>query len=146
MPGGAQRSIRINPALSAVTNLTVVIGPLVGGAITSVFSTKAVFLFGAACALLGLVSAAGFRPLRAPLEGEEAECSYSSLSAGFAAVAASSPLRLLPAVRLGVQETLVLASALVAASSLAGMVVLRKRVDRAVEEERLLGTNQGSRR
>ncbi len=58
----------------------------------------------------------------------------------------SSPLRLLPAVRLGVQETLVLASALVAASSLAGMVVLRKRVDRAVEEERLLGTNQGSRR
>lgn len=58
----------------------------------------------------------------------------------------SSPLRLLPAVRLGVQETLVLASALVAASSLVGMVVLRKRVDRAVEEERLLGTNQGSRR
>lgn len=57
-----------------------------------------------------------------------------------------SPLRLLPAVRLGVQETLVLASALVAASSLVGMVVLRKRVDRAVEEERLLGTNQGSRR
>lgn len=62
------------------------------------------------------------------------------------AVAASSPLRLLLAVRLGVQETLVLASALVAASSLAGMVVFRKRVDRAVEEERLLGTNQGSRR
>lgn len=60
-------SIRINPALSAVTNLTVVIGPLVGSAITSVFS-------------------------------------------------------------------------------LVGMVVLRKRVDRAVEEERLLGTNQGSRR
>lgn len=60
-------SIRINPALSAVTNLTVVIGPLVGSAITSVFS-------------------------------------------------------------------------------LAGMVVFRKRVDRAVEEERLLGTNQGSRR
>lgn len=58
----------------------------------------------------------------------------------------SSPLRLLLAVRLGVQETLVLASALVAASSLVGMVVLRKRVDRAVEEERLLGTNQGSRR
>lgn len=94
MPGGAQRSIRINPALSAVTNLMVVIGPLVGSAITSVFSTKAVFLFGAACALLGLVPA----------------------------------------------------SALVAASSLAGMVVFRKRVDRAVEEERLLGTNQGSRR
>lgn len=58
----------------------------------------------------------------------------------------SSLLRLLLAVRLGVQETLVLASALVAASSLAGMVVFRKRVDRAVEEERLLGTNQGSRR
>lgn len=55
-------------------------------------------------------------------------------------------MRLLLAVRLGVQEMLVLASALVAASSLAGMVVLRKRVDRAVEEERLLGTNQGSRR
>ncbi len=284
----AEQLACINPALSAVTNLTVVIGPLVGSAITSVFSTKAVFLFGAACALLGLVPAAGFRPLRAPLEGEEAECSDSSLSAGFAAVAASSSLRLLLAIgflaffgygafdpleslyyrdvldvgvewmgwlssaagvgaiagsvalmrlparfvnmrsllwalfgmgvgclvyigtssvavalvgqvmlgcafgvigplqttlvqmhaplsalgrvsavmgfghnaagvvpllmapwlagRLGVQETLVLASALVAASSLAGMVVFRKRVDRAVEEERLLGTDQGSRR
>lgn len=88
----------INPMLSAVSNLTVVVGPLVGSAITSVFSTKSVFVFAAVMALVGLIPAAGFHPLRQPGEDEGAEYSDSSLSAGFLAVAAKPTLRLLLAV------------------------------------------------
>lgn len=88
----------INPALSAVTNLTVVVGPLVGGAITTFAPTKAVFIFGAVSALVSLVPARGFYPLREPAEEEEAEFANDSLSAGFLAVAAKPTLRLLLAV------------------------------------------------
>ena len=88
----------INPMLSAVTNLTVVVGPLVGSAITSVSSTRMVFVFGAVMALAGLVPAAGFHPLRQPAEEEGAEYSDNSLSAGFLAVAAKPTLRMLLAV------------------------------------------------
>lgn len=84
--------------LSAVTNLTVVVGPLVGSAITSVSSTRMVFVFGAVMALAGLVPAAGFYPLRQPAEEEGAEYSDNSLSAGFLAVAAKPTLRMLLAV------------------------------------------------
>lgn len=85
----------INPALSVAGNLTVVVGPLVGGVIAGWLSTKAVFLFGAACALLALIPAAGFHPLRSPQSEAAPAPREGSLREGFAAVARSSSLRLL---------------------------------------------------
>lgn len=54
---------RINSALSIVSNIGVVVGPLIGGAIASVAPTLAVFAFMGACVVLAVIPAAGFRPL-----------------------------------------------------------------------------------
>ena len=54
---------RINSALSIVSNIGVVVGPLIGGAIASVAPTRAVFAFMGACVVLAVIPAAGFRPL-----------------------------------------------------------------------------------
>ena len=95
LTGDAEELACINPVLSAATNLTVVVGPLVGGMVTMIFEPQVVFLFGAACALLGLVPAAGFHPQRMPEQGSDGG---NSLTAGFRAVAASSSLSLLLAI------------------------------------------------
>lgn len=52
---------RINSALSIVSNIGVVVGPLIGGAIASVAPTRAVFAFMGACVVLAVIPAAGFR-------------------------------------------------------------------------------------
>ena len=54
---------RINSALSIVSNIGVVVGPLIGGAIASVATTRAVFAFMGACVVLAVIPAAGFRPV-----------------------------------------------------------------------------------
>lgn len=54
---------RINSALSIVSNIGVVEGPLIGGAIASVAPTRAVFAFMGACVVLAVIPAAGFRPV-----------------------------------------------------------------------------------
>ena len=54
---------RINSALSIVSNIGVVVGPLIGGAIASVAPTRAVFAFMGACVILAVIPAAGFRPV-----------------------------------------------------------------------------------
>ena len=54
---------RINSALSIVSNIGVVVGPLIGGAIASVAPTRAVFAFMGACVVLAAIPAAGFRPV-----------------------------------------------------------------------------------
>lgn len=54
---------RINSALSIVSNIGVVVGPLIGGAIASVAPTRAVFAFMGACVVLAVTPAAGFRPV-----------------------------------------------------------------------------------
>ena len=54
---------RINSALSIVSNIGVVVGPLIGGAIASVAPARAVFAFMGACVVLAVIPAAGFRPV-----------------------------------------------------------------------------------
>lgn len=54
---------RINSALSIVSNIGVVVGPLIGGAIASVAPTRAVFAFMGACVVLAVIPAVGFRPV-----------------------------------------------------------------------------------
>lgn len=54
---------RINSALSIVSNIGVVVGPLIGGAIASMAPTRAVFAFMGACVVLAVIPAAGFRPV-----------------------------------------------------------------------------------
>lgn len=53
---------RINGALSACSNIGVVVGPLVGGAIVAVVPTNMEFTFMLACTLAAIVPALGFRP------------------------------------------------------------------------------------
>lgn len=80
---------RINSALSIVSNIGVVVGPLIGGAIASVAPTRAVFAFMGACVVLAVIPAAGFRPVigvRAEGGGQDAglaaELSEGSAGAG----------------------------------------------------------------
>lgn len=80
---------RINSALSIVSNVGVVVGPLIGGAIASVAPTRAVFAFMGACVVLAVIPAAGFRPVigaRAEGGGQDAvpaaELTESSAGAG----------------------------------------------------------------
>lgn len=88
---------RINSALSIVSNIGVVVGPLIGGAIASVAPTRAVFAFMGACVVLAVIPAAGFRPVigvRAEGGGQDAglaaELTESSAGAGADCCAAGS--------------------------------------------------------
>lgn len=91
---------RINSALSAVSNVSVVVGPLLGGAIASAVSTRAVFLLAAVMSVAGLVVARAFHPQRDPHVEQKTEdaAEDTSLLAGFKVVAAAPTLRLLLAV------------------------------------------------
>lgn len=88
---------RINSALSIVSNIGVVVGPLIGGAIASVAPTRAVFAFMGACVVLAVIPAAGFRPVigvRAEGGGQNAglaaELAEGSAGAGTDCCAAGS--------------------------------------------------------
>lgn len=92
---------RINSALSIVSNIGVVVGPLIGGAIASVVPTRAVFAFMGACVVLAVIPAAGFRPVigvRAEGGGQDAgpaaELTEGSAGAGADCCAAGSSGRL----------------------------------------------------
>lgn len=92
---------RINSALSIVSNIGVVVGPLIGGAIASVAPTRAVFAFMGACVVLAVIPAAGFRPVigaRAEGGGQDAglaaELTEGSAGAGADCCAAGSSGRL----------------------------------------------------
>lgn len=92
---------RINSALSIVSNIGVVVGPLIGGAIASVAPTRAVFAFMGACVVLAVIPAAGFRPvigIRAEGGGQDAglaaELTEGSAGAGADCCAAGSSGRL----------------------------------------------------
>lgn len=66
LSGDPRELKRINGAISAASNIGVVVGPLVGGAIAAVAPTNAVFVFTLVCAVVALVPGLGFRPLRSP--------------------------------------------------------------------------------
>lgn len=92
---------RINSALSIVSNIGVVVGPLIGGAIASVAPTRAVFAFMGACVVLAVIPAAGFRPVigvRAEGGGQDAglaaELTEGSAGAGTDCCAAGPSGRL----------------------------------------------------
>ena len=95
----AEELQRINAECGMASNIGVVIGPTVGGAIVAVAPTQAVFLFMTACSALALVPALGFRPLRAPEETEDSgalgQQGGGTIQAGFSEIFASSVLTLL---------------------------------------------------
>lgn len=88
---------RINSALSIVSNIGVVVGPLIGGTIASVAPMRAVFAFMGACVVLAVIPATGFRPVigvRAEGGGQDAglaaELAEGSAGAGTDCCAAGS--------------------------------------------------------
>lgn len=92
---------RINSALALASNISIVVGPLIGGFIVLAASTQAVFLFMAACAALSLIPAWGIEALRTPLR-EEGEARRAKLSdkrgsvwMGFSEIFGSSVLSLI---------------------------------------------------
>lgn len=56
----------LNSTVFTVSNVAIVIGPLVGGTLASLFSTKAVFIFMGICSLVALAPGLGFDALRTP--------------------------------------------------------------------------------
>lgn len=86
----------MNSVIYTVSNVAVIVGPLLGGFVSSVASPQAVFWLLGVCALLSAVPALGFRPARDPHAGKEsASTGDDSLRAGFAAVFGSPALALL---------------------------------------------------
>lgn len=59
---------RINALVTLTGNIAIVVGPLVGGAISLVAPTQAVFLFMVACSALALIPGWGIEALRQPGE------------------------------------------------------------------------------
>ena len=57
---------RINSVITTANNISVIVGPIVGGAIATAFSSLAVFPFMTLCAVIAGVAGFGFRPLRNP--------------------------------------------------------------------------------
>lgn len=66
LTGDEQGLKDINALVSTASNVAVVVGPLLGGAIASVAPSRAVFYLSAAAALAGLVPWRRFRPARDP--------------------------------------------------------------------------------
>lgn len=87
----------INSVVFTVSNAAIVVGPVLGGALAASVSTHAVFLLLAVCALVSLVPATGFRPLREPRRSEPRGegPDRSALFAGFSTVFAVPALALL---------------------------------------------------
>ena len=57
---------RINSVITTANNISVIVGPIVGGAIATASSSLAVFPFMTLCAVTAGVAGLGFRPLRNP--------------------------------------------------------------------------------
>ena len=87
----------MNSVIYTVSNVAVVVGPLMGGTVAGIVSPQAVFWLLGICSLLSVVPALGFRPVRDPRAGEkdDARSDGDSLRAGFAAVFGSPALALL---------------------------------------------------
>lgn len=97
----------INATLTLASNVSVVVGPLVGGAIALVAPTRAVFLFTAVCAALALIPGWGFHALRRPgseltgdakagvADGAAETAGADGAAAGFREIAGSPVLSLL---------------------------------------------------
>lgn len=85
----------MNSAVFTVSNAAIVVGPLVGGAVAAATSPRAVFWLLAACALLSLAPAAGFRALREPAREAPGEGPRGGLREGFSTVFAMPALSLL---------------------------------------------------
>ena len=92
----------INAALNTAVSSAVVVGPLVGGAISLMAPSQYVLLFAAAGALISLIPGLGFTPLRDPnaeraatQDADNQEQGCASALEGFRVVAGSSTLRLL---------------------------------------------------
>ena len=104
---------RINAAVTLASNVAIVVGPVIGGAIALVAPTRTVFLFTAACAGSALVPGWGFRSLRTPVSASmatletgatpsegigtfaEAPADGNSVDAGFREIFGSAVLSLL---------------------------------------------------
>lgn len=84
---------RINSGITVATNLSIIVGPLIGGAIATVAPTQTVFLFMSACSLLAFVPGAAMRPLRAVGSGGRGE--KAGALDGFRSIRASRVLNLL---------------------------------------------------
>lgn len=87
---------RINSGITVATNVSIIVGPLVGGAIATVAPTQTVFLFMTACSLLAFVPAAVMRPLRTlrQADGEGGKDRPGALD-GFKSIRSSRVLNLL---------------------------------------------------
>lgn len=87
----------LNSVIFVVSNVAIVVGPVLGGALAAAVSTQAVFLLLAACALLSVVPAVGFGALRKPRRSEPRGegPDRSALSAGLLAVFSTPALTLL---------------------------------------------------
>ena len=62
---------RINSTITTANNISVIVGPIAGGAIATLFSSLGVFPFMAACAVASAAVGLGFHPLRAPRPDNE---------------------------------------------------------------------------
>ena len=62
---------RINSTITTANNISVIVGPIAGGAIATLFSSLGVVPFMAACAVASAVVGLGFHPLRAPRPDNE---------------------------------------------------------------------------
>ncbi|WP_455137391.1 MFS transporter [Thermophilibacter sp.] len=89
---------RVNAVIYTVSNVAIVVGPLLGGALAAAFSTSAVFWLLGVCAALSVVPALGFRPVRdarTERPGRDDGDGNAALSAGFSTVFATPALTLL---------------------------------------------------
>ena len=96
----AEELQRINARVGMASNIGIVIGPTVGGAIVMVAPTQAVFLFMTVCSAAALVPGLSFRPLREPERAAEDPIaskrkSEGTIQAGFSEIFASVVLTLL---------------------------------------------------
>ena len=86
---------RINSAVYTVSNVAVVVGPLLGGTLAAALSTSSVFLLLGICALVSVVPALGFRPVRSATAPNDAEEASPGLGRGFRTVFSTPALALL---------------------------------------------------
>ena len=104
---------RINSAVYTVSNVAVIVGPLLGGTLAAALSTSSVFLLLGICALVSVVPALGFRPVRSAATPDDAEEASPGLGRGFRTVfstpasgrASSRSLAMAPLTRLSRSTT-----------------------------------------
>ncbi len=85
----------INSVVSTASNVAVVVGPLLGGAIASIAPSRAVFYFAAAVSLVALVPWRRFQPARDPRAEDDAGAESVSIREGVRTVFGMPTLNLL---------------------------------------------------